>query len=40
MPEGYGGGSDFSWASVISAAVTFAIAVAIGTLWERWRRRP
>jgi len=33
-----GGGADFTWADILSAGVTFGVAVAIGTLWERWRR--
>jgi len=38
MPEGYGG-ADFTWTDLISGAVTFALAIAIGTLWDRWKRR-
>jgi hypothetical protein len=38
MPDGYGG-ADFTWTDLVSAAVTLAVAIAIGTLWERWRGR-
>jgi hypothetical protein len=33
-----GGGGDFTWVDVISAAVTFSIAVGIGTLWPHLAR--
>jgi hypothetical protein len=43
MPEGYFGGGDWTdqptWQGMVSAAVTLAVAIVIGTLWERWRAR-
>ena len=39
MPDwvDYSGGGDITWANIISAALTFAVAIGGSMLWVRWR---
>jgi hypothetical protein len=42
MPDNYviqGGDGGMTWASLISAVVTLAVAIGGSMLWVRWRAR-